>query len=336
MAALFRRKDSESIGIHVGSDRMTVLRAARQQNLVRVVQMASERLLRRPGEWPAGAVADFLRRARRAVKFKVRSVGMGLASDLAATTVLDMGGRDGPMLAEAVSQRLQEQHRGASAQLTFDFEVTERFQERCHVWAVSMPLPMLKLILATAREAPLKVDAVLGQSVALARLLEFSGLFGRAPVAALCLGKLWSGLHIFKDRKVAFSRILAPTDLREQDDPSAGTASAGSEEGSEAEALSGPAYAPGWLVSEVGKCLDYFEIELLSEAVERVFLVGEGARAEEVRETLIHDLSVDVAPMELGERVEDRTGEFDGSRHALALAAALHEEVANERQSHSA
>jgi Tfp pilus assembly PilM family ATPase len=82
------------------------------------------------------------------------------------------------------------------------------------------------------------------------------------------------------------------------------------------------------IVAEANKSLDYFEIERLADAVERVLLLGENARQPALIETLERDLELPVSPLTLdaadgGRRQTDATGRFDWAHHSLALAAAL-------------
>jgi len=321
-----KRNRTEGVGIHIGTRSLTLVRAVRPPGTPRILQLFSEPLPRQPGEWPVRAVAEKLARARTAVNLSAEIAGMTVSSDLAATDFLDLPKLDGEQLAEAVRLQLGSRH-GAGAQVSHEFVVLERYRERCRVFAASIPTPTLKVMLDSFLAVRCKVDAVGVDSVSLAALLSRLGLAGVAPVAVLNVGPQWSEIHILKKGKIAFSRPIlkpeveeaGPAEKRHEPSPARGEEPAG---------LSASHLT--WVAREANKTLDYFEIELLSQAVDRMFLIGEGTQDPALADALRGELQLEVGVLAVDGKVEDETGRFVPALHALALAAALHEEGGSE------
>jgi len=321
-----RKRHPETVGIHVGRGAMTVARVGSAKGKPCVLNVFSEALPRRPDEWPAERVAAFVRKARKAVPLQAASVTLTLASDLAATSFLDMPCLGADQLAEAVALELDDVwKRESDRPISYQFEILHSYPDRYRVFVASIPMTRLRLILTTFADAGCKIDAMEVETVSLANLLSATGAADSAPLAVLDVGPTWGEIHILKGDKVLLSRSVMKADVEE--------VSAGSPKGTTSNAGSTRTVPNGvlpttrlpWIVQEAGKTLDYFEIELVAQPVERLFLMGESSQDARLPGMLQDDLSLDVELLNCGGALEDRTGDLDLPHHALAVAAALSE-----------
>jgi len=321
-----RKKHPETVGIHVGRGTMTVARVGSAKGKPCVLKLFSEALPRRPNEWPAKSVAAFVKKAKKAVPLQAASVTLTLASGLVRTSFLDMPCLGADQLAEAVVIELDDVWRRESDRpISHQFEILHSYPDRYRVFVASIPIARLRLILTTFADAGCKIDAMEVETVSLANLLSAAGATDSAPLAVLDIGPAWGEIHILKGDKVLLSRSVMKADGEE--------GPAGSPKGTTSDADSTRTAPKGavpttrlpWIVREAGKTLDYFEIELVAQPVERLFLMGESSQDARLPGMLRDDLSLDVELLNCGDALEDRTGDLDLPRHALAVAAALSE-----------
>jgi Tfp pilus assembly PilM family ATPase len=150
-------------------------------------------------------------------------------------------------------------------------------------------------------------------------------------MAVLGITHNWSEISIVRQRKVVLTRSIA----RVEEEDAGVEADAGPRLGSEPFKLGDeipdlePAYL-GRVAREANKTLDYFEIELLSPAVERLLLTGRGACVDELAPLVGDELQLNCSPLDTEGKVEDDTGEYDPRLHGLAVGAAIGEEAFSE------
>jgi len=164
------------------------------------------------------------------------------------------------------------------------------------------------------------------EGVSLANLFVYSGLAGTKPVGALQVGSNWAEIHILRQKQIVLSRAIGKleSDPSQTDSGTQTRVEAGGP-GAEIEAPSLSSSYMGRVAREANKTLDYFEIELLSPAVERLILVGETAGSAGLPGFLAEELELEVDVLDTGNRMHDATGMYQANVHGLAVAAAIGE-----------
>ena len=319
-----KKTTPETVGIHIGRDMLTIVRVAKLPAKTEVRQLYREPLPRLPTIWPADLVADALRSAKKTMDLKVDEARMTLASDLAPSHFLVMPPMKGEQLKDAIKLQIQNKSDNAASDLSYQFHVLEKRRERCRVFVPSIPTERLRLILGSFLEVNCQIDSIEVEGVSFANLLAHAQFSENAPIAVLLIGRTWGEIFIFRRGKIVLSRPVSKSDADAGSTDgvtSAGAAAVeldldGDNEGMDATHL-------GHLVRETNKTLDYFEIELLAPAVERLFVAGEGSDAPGLAGFLHEQLELHVSALDSGDGIEDTTGEYEPAIHGLAVAAAM-------------
>ncbi len=320
-----KRKTPEALGIHIGRDSLTIVRVAKLQNRTEIRQLYSEPLPRPPSVWPGDEVAEKLRDAKKSIDLKVQEARITLASDLAPSHFLVMPPMKGEQLREALKLQVQNEWGGAAPDLSYQFQILEKRRERCRIFVPSIPTDRLRKILASFLDVNCQIDSMEVEGVSFANLLANAQTPENAPVGVLLIGAGWGEVFIFRRNKIALSRAItkSDTDGSSTDDGQASEAEPDEEVGAGAD---GPAPDMGHLrhvARETNKTLDYFEIELLSPAVERLFVAGDGSDSPDLPAFLQAKLELQASVLDTGDAIEDTTGEYEPARHGLAVAAAI-------------
>ena len=315
MFSLRRRGETEALGIHVSRSAVTFARVVRQPDTVEVLELFSEALPREAAKWPVPLAARKLRLARRAVNLGAEEAAITVAGDLAPSHFFSMGILPDDQLGDAVKLQIENKWGSSPPQFSFQYVVLDQRGDRCRVLGVSIPIQTLKMILASFRDVNCKVDSMEIESISMANLLVYCRVARSAPVAVLNIGPFSSEVHIISRKKLALSREIT---LPER----AGDGASVFTEDADGEPRLDPACVQA-IVREANKTLDYFEIEMLSPPVQRLVLVGKGARDAGLTEALGRELGLKAGPLDTGEYVSDATRRFDPTLHGLAVATAL-------------
>ena len=316
-----KHKVGETLGIHIGRDTLTIVRIAKLSDRTEVRQLYSEPLPRLPSVWPGDLVAEKLRDAKKSVDFKAQEARITLAGDLAPSHFLVMPPMKGEQLREAIKLQIQNEWGNAAPDLSYQFQILEKRRERCRIFVPSIPTDRLRQILGSFLDANCQIDSMEVEGVSFANLLANTQVSENAPVGVLLIGASWGEVFIFRRNKIALSRPMTKSD---NDGNSTDEGSALETEPDEETA--GHALDTGHLrhlIRETNKTLDYFEIELLSPAVERLFVAGDGADSPELPVFLQAKLELKAGVLDTGNGIEDTTGEFEPARHGLAVSAAM-------------
>ena len=320
-----KHKAPEALGIPIGRDALTIVRIAKLSNRTVVRQLYSELLPRLPSVWPGDLVAEKLREAKKSVDLKVQEARITLASDLAPSHFLVMPPMKGEQLREALKLQVQNEWGSAAPDLSYQFQILEKRRERCRIFVPSIPTERLRQILGSFLGVNCRIDSMEVEGVSFANLLANAQTSENAPVGVLLIGASWGEVFIFRRNKIALSRAItkSDTDGGSTDDGSASQAEPDEEVGAGA---GGPALDMGHLrhvARETNKTLDYFEIELLSPAVEQLFVAGDGSDSPDLPAFLQAKLELRASVLDTGSGIEDATGEYEPARHGLAVAAAM-------------
>jgi len=319
-----KKKTPEGLGIHVGRDTLTIVRAAKLPAKTEVRQLYSEPLPRLPTVWPQDLVAEALHAAKKSIDLKAEEARITLTSDLAPSHFLVMPPMKGEQLRDALKLQIQNKSDNTTAELSYQFHVLEKRRERCRVFVPSIPTERLRQILGSFIEVNCQIDSMEVEGVSFANLLVHAQVSENAPVAVLLIGRSWGEIFIFRRGKVVLSRSVSKLDADAGSTDGATSAGATAveldlnddNEGMDATHL-------GHLVRETNKTLDYFEIELLSPAVEHLFVAGEGSDAPGLTGFLQDQLKLHVSALDTGDGIEDTTGEYEPVLHGLAVAAVM-------------
>jgi Tfp pilus assembly PilM family ATPase len=311
-----RRKDKEqeALGVHIARDAVTIARVAKLNGSIQVVQLFHQPLPREPGKWPAELAEEKLAMARRAVNLVAEEAAVTVAGDLAPSHFLSMPALDDDQLADAVKLQIENKWGDSPPQLSWEYAALGKRGERCRVFASSIPLQTLKLILTSFRGVNCKIDVVEVEPVSLANLLHLCRLGNDKPVAALSLGSGCAEIHIVNKRGLALSREITLAENRAPEPVEAGDETGRS--GLDAASLQ-------TVTHEVNKTLDYFEIEMLSPPVERLVLVGKAADDRGIQDMMEFELGVRIGPLDTELPISDATNRFQPTLHGLAVAAAV-------------
>ncbi|MFH1730390.1 MAG: hypothetical protein ABIF82_01920 [Planctomycetota bacterium] len=314
----------EALGIHVGRDTLTIVRVAKLPGKIEVRQLSSEPLPRLPTIWPRDLVAEALRAARKTIDLKAEEARITLASDLAPSHFLVMPPMKGEQLKDALKLQIQNKSDNAASDLSYQFHVLEKRRERCRVFVPSIPTEKLRQILGSFLDVNCQIDLMEVEGVSFANLLAHAQMSENAPIAVLLIGRSWGEIFIFRRGKIVLSRPVSKPDTDAGSTDGATSAGAAAveldlnDDGGEMDATH-----LGHLVRETNKTLDYFEIELLSPAVEHLFVAGKGSDAPGLTGFLQEQLNLHVSALDTGDGIEDTTGEFEPVLHGLAVAAAM-------------
>jgi len=321
-----RNKIPEALGIHVGRDTLTIARVAKRAGELELLQLVHEPLARDPGGWPVELVGEKLRKARKRINLKAEQAKITLSSDLAPTHFFVMPPITGDQLDEALKLQLQNKWGNTGSELSYQFQIVEKRGERCRIFAPSIPTERLRLILGSFLDVNCMIDWMEVEGVSLANLFVYSGLAGTKPVGALQVGSNWAEIHILRQKQIVLSRAIGKleSDPSQTDSGTQTRVEAGGP-GAEIEAPSLSSSYMGRVAREANKTLDYFEIELLSPAVERLILVGETAGSAGLPGFLAEELELEVDVLDTGNRMHDATGMYQANVHGLAVAAAIGE-----------
>ncbi len=321
------RKDviPEALGIHVGREAVTIVRVAKLPGRIEIKAVYSEPMSRLPGVWPADVVAETLRAARKSVDLRAPDARITLASDLAPTHFLVLPPMKGEQLRDAIKLQLQNEGGDNAADLSYQVQVLEKRRERCRILVPSIPTERLRSILGSFLETNCHLDSMEVEGVSFANLLAHAQVSDNAPVAVLLIGSNWGEIFIFRRNKIVLSRPISKLEADSGSAAEAGVTHSGADDIPDLGDTDGPLDPTtlGHLVREANKTLDYYEIELLSPAVERLYVAGEAADTPELLRFLGEQLELHAVALDSGERVEDTTGEYEPTRHGLAVAAAI-------------
>jgi len=320
------KKSQQVLGIHVSRSALTLARVLRHPDALEITQLFHEPLPRDPGTWPADRVGAVLRLAKRSVNMNAEQAHITLASDLAPNHFFTMPAMKPDQMANAVKLQLENKWGSAGSELCFEFKAFEKRGERCRVFAPSIPLETLHQILASFLAVKCRIDLLEVEAVSVTNLLVHCDLVSSAPVAVLDVGPEASEIHIVRRKRVVLSRSIAKPEneaIKIDDDPVAPRKEESVGTPVEGVGLD-PNYA-GRLSREANKTLDYFEIELLAPPVERMLLIGEASGSPALVSYLGQELDLTVRPVGAGNRIQDRTGQFEPALHAVAAAAAAGE-----------
>jgi len=322
-----KSKTPEALGIHISRDALTVARVARFSDHTKVLQLFSDSLPRDPGGWPVERVREKLAAARKSIGFKIEKARVTLPSDLAPTHFFMVPIMKGEQLRNALKIQIENKWGNAAADLRYEFVTLEKRGERCRVFAPSIPMERLRLILESFAAVNCPLDVVEVEGVSVANLAAYCGLADGAPVGVLQLAPQWAEIYILRRRKTVLSRAI----MKLEDDPNRPEDEGPPSDSDEADggAHATPDVASSYLgrvAREANKTLDYFEIELLLPAVERLILLGGTAEAPGLSAFLEKELELQVDVLDTGSRIQDKTGEYEPARHGLAVAAALGEQ----------
>ena len=138
------------------------------------------------------------------------------------------------------------------------------------------------------------------------------------------IGAASAYIHIVNKKRVELSREIV---LQEPGSTSSAGAVAALVTDDSDELHLTPAYVQR-VATEVNKTFDHFEIEMLSQPVERLILIGEGAKDPSLVDLLEAELGMTVCVFETGDRILDATGRFDPVLHGAAVAAAVGDRAA--------
>ena len=323
-----RKKIPEVVGIHVGRTTLTFVRVIKHPDRVEIRQLFHTALPRALSAWPADAVRQALLEAKKKINLKADEVRLSLPSDLAPNHFLLVPSTKQEQLDSAVKLQLEHKLGNQCGQLSYQFQVLEKRGEQYRVFCTSLPTERLRVILASFADINCPVDLVEVESVSVANLVA-SRITGTSPVAVLHICSDWSEIHVLRRGQVALSR---PIPKLENDVDRAGETVP--QDSSGELAPGSPAAALGsWYLDrisrEANKTLDYFEIELLLPAVERLWLIGEAASLAGLDDILAQQLAVKVEVLGPGGSIDDATKQYDPVRHSLAVAAAVGEEEAS-------
>jgi len=321
-----RNKAPEVLGIHVGRETLTIARVAKRNGDAELLQLAHEPLTRDPGGWPVELVAEKLRKAKKTVNLRAEEAKITLSSDLAPTCFFVMPPMKGEQLDEALKLQLHNKWGNSGSELSYDFDIVEKRGERCRIFAPSIPTERLRLILGSFLDVNCMIDWMEVEGVSLANLLVYVGLAGAKPVGALHVGSNWAEIHIVRRKRIVLSRPIdkLENESSQTDNATQPRAQAGAH-GTEAESPGPSSSYMGRVAREANKTLDYFEIELLSPAVERLILVGQTADSARLPGFLAEELELEVDTLDTGQRIHDATGQYQPNVHGLAVAAAIGE-----------
>jgi Tfp pilus assembly PilM family ATPase len=324
-----KKKNPEPLGIHVGRTRLTIVRVAENDDgVTEILELFSRELNRDEAGWPVELIRSTLADARREVNLKAKDARMTVASDLAPSHFLVLPVMKGEKLSNAVKLQLQNKWGNDGSDLSFQYQPLEKRGDRCRVFAPSIPTERLRLLLGSFAEVNCPIDSMEVEGVSLANLMVRTGLLDGAPISAIQVEPAWGEIYLFRRKQVVLSR---PIPKQEGDFTSSGEHAAvdadpeenqpgGSETADPADRL-GSVYL-GRVAREANKTLDYFEIELLSPPVERLFLIGEAADTPGLAEFLAGHLELAVEALGDSDHIHDTTGAYEPALHALAVAAA--------------
>ncbi|MFW6157816.1 MAG: hypothetical protein ACOC8E_00490 [Planctomycetota bacterium] len=319
MQLLQRKKSVPRImGIHVGRQALTLARIVVKDGVIVVRELFRELLPREPGGWPVEKVSTLLRRAKRQISLKSDVTRLTVCSDLAASHYFILPPLKGEQLDSAVKLKLENKLNNSASEMSYQSATVERHGERCRVFATSIPTQKLRLILGSFLEASCPVDSMEVEGVSVTNLLARAELVNGRPIGVMQINPDWSEVYIVVHKKLTLSRPilkLEPAAAAADDSDPPGSQPKDDPEGPSSHYLAR-------IVREANKTLDYFEIELLSPAVERLLLFGQSALLAELPDYLAQQLELDVSVLGKVGALEDETGEFEPTLHSLAVAAA--------------
>jgi hypothetical protein len=321
----------EVLGIHVGRNTLTVARIAKRPGVTRLLQLFHADLPRDPGGWPVQLAGEVLKRARRTVNLRCDEAHVTLAGDLAPSQFFLMPSMGRDQLENALKLKLEEKWGKVAAGLCYEIQTVEKRGDRCRVFAASMLSELLRCVLGSLAEVNCHVDVMEVEPITAANLLAYCGLSRNAPIAVLSIAHNWSEIAIVRHKKVVLTRAIPKV----EDEDAGIEADAGPRLGGEILPLGDdvPPLDPSYLgrvALEANKALDYFEIELLSPAVERLILTGRAARVDRLAPLIGDELQLACGPLDTEGKIEDETGDYDPPRHGLAVGAAIGEEAYSE------
>ena len=318
-----KKKDPEVVGIHVGRSSITIVRVVRFPETVQVTRVFREVLNREAAQWPAEAIDQKLDLAKRAVDLRAEEVTVTLSSDLAPSYFLSLPALADEHLAEAIELQIKNNWGESCPDLSWEYSILEKQGGRCRVFGVGIPSEMVRGILGSFRGANCAVDSMEVDSVSMVNLLAYCRLLGATPNAVLDIGPASAYIHIVNKGRIDLSREIV------LQDPSSSSvaASAVLVTDDSGELRLTPAYVQR-VTTEVNKTLDHFEIEMLSQPVERLILIGEGTKDNSLTDVLGQELGLSVGVLETGDRISDATGRFDPALHGPAVAAAVGDRAA--------
>ncbi|MFO7897811.1 MAG: hypothetical protein R6V58_01995 [Planctomycetota bacterium] len=319
MQLLRRKKNLPKImGIHVGRQAVTLARVVLKDGVIVLRGLFRESLRREPGGWPVEKVSALLRRAKREISFKSDITRLTVCSDLAASHYFIVPPLKGDQLDSAVKLKLENKLNNSASEMSYQSVTVERHGERCRVFATSIPTQKLRLILGSFLEASCPIDSMEVEGVSVTNLLARAELADGRPIGVMQINPEWSEVYIVVHEKLTLSRPILKLEP--------GSAAADDSEAGVSEPKDDPkgpsSHYLARIVREANKTLDYFEIELLSPAVERLFLLGQSAVLAELPDYLAQQLELDVSVLDTAGALEDETGEFDPTLHGLAVVAA--------------
>lgn len=318
-----RKKAPEVVGIHVGRNTLTIIRVVRNAGEPEVVELFSESLPRDPSGWPVERVGDTLRKAKKVMNLKAEEAKITVSSDLAPSDFLVVPPMRGEQLENACKLQLESKWADTGSSLCYQFQVLDKRGERCRVFAPSIPTERLRLILASFLEVNCCIDSMEVEGVSLANLMLYCGLAGTTPLGALQVSPNWGEIYIVSRRRLALSRPVTKleTDVGKLENDAADSVPVDlSAEDGTVTLSSG--YL-GRIAREANTTLDYFEIELLSPAVDSLVLFGDAAEVAGLPGFLAQELELEVSLLDTGEKIQDSTGQYEPTLHGLAVAAAI-------------
>ncbi len=318
------KKAHDVIGIHVGRTSLTIARIVKPSGPVEVRQLFRTALPRALSAWPMDLVRAALVEARKQVTMKAERIHLTLPSDLAPSYFFVVPSLKGEQLDNAVKLQLENKWGNQCGELSYQFQMLEKRGEQYRMFAASMPLERLRLVVSSFAEINCPIDLVEVEGVSVSNLVS-ALVSGNSPVAVLHLCSSWGEIHVLRRDRVALSRPITrlESDSGRPEGGDAPPAQAEPKPDDPAAAL-GSSYLER-ICREANKTLDYFEIELLSPAVERLFLIGEAASAPGLADLLARQLELKVEILDTGDAVSDSTGHYEPTRHGLAVAVAAGE-----------
>ncbi len=307
------KKSPKVLGIHVGHNALTMANVLLKDDVVEVLELFRHSFSREPGGWPAEEVSVLLRKARKKINLKSEVTRLTVSSDLAPSNYFIMPPLDESQLDNAVRLKLENKLGDSAGEICHQAVISERHGERCRVFACSISAQKQRLILDSFMDSNCPVDAMEVEGVSVTNLMVRAGLDQTYPVAVMQIAPEWSEMYIVARKKLTLSRPILKL----------GTSHLTADEDEEPEQADGPSerYLDR-IVREANKTLDYFEIELLSPAVRRLFLLGESADRSELTDFLARRLELEVNVLDTNDAIEDHTGKFEPTVHGLAVAAA--------------